>query len=304
MKSIDLAGLSFKPGRNVRLADFDPAATCGLDMKDDGRTKLRDDIERLAALQEVLYAQGHHALLVIFQGMDAAGKDGAIKHVMSGVNPQGVDVTSFKTPSVEELAHDYLWRCARVLPERGRIGIFNRSYYEEVIVVRVHAALLESERLPVRGNAATLWKERFEDIVAFERHLARNGTLVLKFFLHISKDEQRRRLLKRIDTPEKHWKLSPSDVRERSFWDSYQNAYEEMLSHTSSEAAPWYVVPANRKRVARAAVASVIVDRLQGLDLAYPPVSEQHRAQILAERERLTEPDEPAHGRAPQSKLS
>ena len=290
MKSIDAASLTFKRGRNVRLADFDPGSTCGWDTKDDGRTKLRDDIERLAALQEVLYAQTRHALLVIFQGMDAAGKDGAIKHVMSGVNPQGVDVTSFKTPSAEELAHDYLWRCTRVLPERGRIGIFNRSYYEEVVVVRVHAPLLEGERLPASSNPANIWKERFEDIVAFERHLARNGTLVLKFFLNISKDEQRKRLLKRIDTPDKHWKLSPSDVRERSFWDSYQHAYEEMLSHTSSEAAPWYVIPANRKWVARAAVASVIVNRLQSLDLAYPPISDEHRAQILAERERLTEP--------------
>jgi PPK2 family polyphosphate:nucleotide phosphotransferase len=286
MKSIDHARFVVEPGGSVQLADIDPGSTSGFKTKDDAKATLCADIERLSALQDVFYANGSYALLIIFQGMDAAGKDGAIKHVMSGVNPQGIDVFSFKTPSAEELAHDYLWRSAKVLPQRGRIGIFNRSYYEELAVVRIHPALLEGEQLP-RASGSHVWKERFEDIGAFERHLSRNGTLILKFFLHISKEEQRKRLLARIDRPEKNWKISVADVRERAFWDAYQRAYSELLTHTSTESAPWYVIPSDRKWFTRAAVANIIVARLKALDLEYPHVSDERRAQLLAEREKL-----------------
>jgi PPK2 family polyphosphate:nucleotide phosphotransferase len=286
LKSIEHTRLLAEPGSRVRLADIDTGSTSGFKTKDDAKATLSADIERLSALQDVFYADGRHALLIVFQGMDAAGKDGAIKHVMSGVNPQGVDVFSFKTPSTEELAHDYLWRSARVLPERGRIGIFNRSYYEELAVVRVHPALLDAEHLP-RTSGSHVWKERFEDITAFERHLARSGTLILKFFLHISSKEQRKRLLERIDRPEKNWKISVADVRERAFWDAYQHAYSELLTHTSTEFAPWYVIPSDRKWFTRAAVANIIVARLKALDLSYPRVSDERRAQLLAERAKL-----------------
>jgi PPK2 family polyphosphate:nucleotide phosphotransferase len=286
MKSIDHARLLVEPGTRVDLADFDPGSTSGFKTKDDARATLLADIERLSALQEVFYANGSRALLIVFQGMDAAGKDGAIKHVMSGVNPQGVDVLSFKTPTTEELAHDYLWRAAKVLPQRGRIGIFNRSYYEELAVVRVHPELLRGENVP-RASGSHVWKERFEDITAFERHLSRNGTLILKFFLHISNDEQRKRLLARIDRPEKNWKISVADVRERAFWDAYGRAYSELLTYTSTEEAPWYVIPSDRKWFTRAAVANIIVARLKALDLTYPHVSDERRAQLLAERENL-----------------
>ena len=220
-----------KPGEGVDLADFDPDSTGSFTTKHHARPQLAADIQRLSALQEMLYAKSEYALLIVLQGMDAAGKDGAIKHVMTGVNPQGVDVNSFKTPSAAELAHDYLWRCSKVLPERGRIGIFNRSYYEELAVVRVHEAILEHENLPPK-SAVDLWKDRYEDIVAFERHLSRNGTRILKFFLHLSRDEQRKRLLERIDTPDKNWKLSASDVHERKFWDNYH--IKSMLDKTES----------------------------------------------------------------------
>jgi PPK2 family polyphosphate:nucleotide phosphotransferase len=286
MKSIDHARLLVETGTQVDLADLHTGSTSGFGTKDDAKATLLSDIERLSALQDVFYANGQYALLIVFQGMDAAGKDGAIKHVMSGVNPQGVDVFSFKTPTAEELAHDYLWRASKVLPQRGRIGIFNRSYYEELAVVRIHPALLKGEHAPPAAGTH-VWKERFEDITAFERHLSRNGTLILKFFLHISNEEQRKRLLARIDRPEKNWKISVSDVRERAFWDAYQRAYSELLTHTSTEFAPWYVIPSDHKWFTRAAVASIIVARLKALDLAYPHVSDERRAELLAERKRL-----------------
>jgi len=294
MKAIDHAALLAKPGRTIHLRDFDPGSTGKFDNKAHAERKLRVDIERLSTLQDMFYAQGQHAMLIVFQGMDAAGKDGAIKHVMSGVNPQGVDVSSFKTPSTEELAHDYLWRSTRALPQRGRIGIFNRSYYEELGVVRVHAELLAGEKLPPEAQPANVWNDRFQDIAAYERYLSRNGTLVLKFFLHLSKDEQRKRLLERIDTPEKNWKISAADVRERAYWDAYQHVYGEMLTHTSTEIAPWYIVPADHKWFTRAAVADIIVARLDGLDLAYPRVSDEQRAELVTEREKLTGEDESA----------
>ncbi len=286
-KTIDSAHMLVKPGHDADLAAFDPAFTANFENKDDARKKLRADVKRLASLQDVFYADRRYALLLVFQGMDAAGKDGAIRHVMSAVSPQGVDVYAFKQPSAEELSHDYLWRCAKVLPERGRIAIFNRSYYEELAVVRVHRALLERERLPAEPSGAHLWKERYEDVVAFERHLTRNGTVIVKFFLHLSKDEQRKRLLERIDTPEKTWKISPADVRERAFWDGYRHAYEELLTHTSTEFAPWYVVPADHKWFTRTAVAEVVIARLQALDLHYPSVTDASRAELAGERAKL-----------------
>jgi PPK2 family polyphosphate:nucleotide phosphotransferase len=221
--------------------------------------------------------------------MDAAGKDGAIRHLMSGVSPQGVDVYPFKQPSSQELSHDYLWRCAKVLPERGRIAIFNRSYYEELAVVRVHEALLEHEDLPPHPSGAAVWNDRYEDIVSFERHLIRNGTLIVKFFLHLSKEEQAERFLERIDMPEKNWKFSASDVRERSYWRRYREVYEKLLSHTSTEPAPWYIVPADRKWFTRAAVADVVVARLRALGLTYPGVSAEQRTEMATEREKLVE---------------
>jgi PPK2 family polyphosphate:nucleotide phosphotransferase len=287
-KTIDHAHMLVKPGQDADLAAFDPAFTAGFDDKRDAREKLRADVKRLAALQDVFYADRRYALLLVFQGMDAAGKDGAIRHVMSAVSPQGVDVYAFKQPSEEELAHDYLWRCAKVLPERGRIAIFNRSYYEELAVVRVHKALLEAERLPAEPTGAHLWRERYQDIVAFERHLTRNGTVIVKFFLHLSKDEQRKRLLERIDTSEKNWKISPADLHERAFWDGYRHAYEELLTHTSTEFAPWYVVPADHKWFTRTAVADVVIAHLKALDLHYPSISDELRAKLAGERAQLT----------------
>jgi PPK2 family polyphosphate:nucleotide phosphotransferase len=298
-KTIDHTALLAPPVHDLRLADFDPAFTADFKDKDDAKEKLVEDIQHLAALQDMFYADQRYALLIVFQGMDAAGKDGAIRHVMSGVSPQGVDVHSFKQPSTEELSHDYLWRCAKVVPERGRIGIFNRSYYEELAVVRVHESLLERERLPPEPSGSRIWTDRYEDIVAFERHLIRNGTLVLKFFLHLSKGEQQKRLLERIDRPEKNWKISSSDIHERAYWDSYQHAYEKLLTHTSTETAPWYIVPADHKWFARAAVADVIVARLKKLGLAYPSVSAEQRAVLAAERERLENGREPIATSAP-----
>src|SRR5579883_1307717 len=261
--------LLVKPGRTVRLRDFDPGFTGDFKDKDDAGKQLADDVKRLEELQGVFAAAGTHALLIVLQGMDTSGKDGAIKHVMSGVNPQGIDVHSFKEPTTQELAHDYLWRYAEVLPERGRIGIFNRSYYEEVLVVRVHEAALEAED-SLAKDGPNIWQERFEDLNAFERHLSRNETIVVKFFLYISKDEQRRRLLERLDDPTKHWKFSESDVRERDYWDAYADAYEKMLSATSTEWSPWYVIPSDHKWFTRAAVANILVERLQELKLRYP----------------------------------
>ena len=243
---------------------------------------------QLAEFQDKLYAQDRWSLLLIFQAMDAAGKDGTIKHVMSGVNPQGVQVYSFKAPSPEELDHDYLWRCMRGLPERGRIGIFNRSYYEEVLVARVHPEILERQKLPPQLVTKHIWDERYEDIRNFERYLARNGVVIRKFFLHVSKGEQKRRFLARLDEPEKNWKFSASDVAERGYWKDYQRAYEDAIRETATEEAPWYVVPADHKWFTRLVVAAAIVDALAGLGLHYPKVTpEQRRALAAARRELL-----------------
>lgn len=288
MSSIHHADLLVKPGSSVDLADFDPRATGGLKNKDDATDKLHADIKKLSALQEIFYASGQYALLIVIQGTDTAGKDGAIKHVMTGVNPQGVDVHAFKVPSTLQLAHDYLWRTTNALPERGRIGIFNRSYYEELTVVRVHPSVLDAERLPPDSVASTaLWKDRYEDINAFERHMTRNGTVILKFFLHLSKEEQRKRLLARVDTPDKNWKLSSGDMRERRFWDDYQHAYQEELSHTSTEFAPWHIIPADHKWFARAAIASIIVEKLESLKLTYPEIGDEQREHLSAMRAEL-----------------
>lgn len=250
---------------------------------------LSKNIARLSELQDILYAQNQNALLIIFQAMDAAGKDSAIKHVMSGLNPQGVDVTSFKQPSSEELDHDYLWRSMKNLPERGRIGIFNRSYYEEVLVVRVHPDILQFQQLPDKLETdKNIWKKRFEQIRNFENYLAENGVHVLKFFLNVSKDEQKKRFLKRINTPEKNWKFSAADVKERGFWDDYMQAYEDALSNTSTKNAPWFVVPADNKWFTRVAVSEIIIEKMESLNLQYPTLSDAH-LQSLAEAKKLLE---------------
>jgi PPK2 family polyphosphate:nucleotide phosphotransferase len=278
-------------GRRFRLGDVKPGDTRGLKSKEQARQLLREGVERLSTLQETLYAQDRRALLLIFQAMDAAGKDSTIEHVMSGVNPQGVQVYSFKAPSNEELDHDFLWRTSRCLPERGRIGIFNRSYYEEVLVVRVHPELLAAERLPPELVTKGIWKERFEDINAFERYLTRNGVVVIKFMLHISKGEQRKRFLARLDEPDKHWKFSLADVHEREHWDDYMRAYEDMVRHTAHPHAPWYVVPADAKWFARLVVAAAIIDALEDLELAFPAVDEAKRHELSAARAALERQD-------------
>jgi PPK2 family polyphosphate:nucleotide phosphotransferase len=269
-------------GKHFRLKDFDPGETHGLKSDEDATELLQRGIHEMAELQDRLYAQDRWALLIMFQAMDAAGKDSAIKHVMSGVNPQGCQVYAFKQPSAEELDHDYLWRSSRVLPRRGHIGIFNRSYYEEVLVVRVHNDLLKAERLPNPVGTEHIWKNRFEDIVNFERYLTHNGVVVRKFFLHVSREEQKRRFIERLKEPEKNWKLSPSDVRERERWDEYQEAYEEMIAHTASEHAPWYVVPADNKWFTRVVVAEVIVDTMESLKLAYPKLGAKQQKELKA----------------------
>ena len=268
-----------------RLRDHDPGWAGDDDIPKKDRKQraaeiLASSVAEVATMQELLYASDTWSVLVVFQAMDAAGKDGAIKHVMSGVNPQGVEVTSFKHPSAEELDHTFLWRCTKRLPERGRIGIFNRSYYEEVLIVRVHPELLAAQRIPGITPRAKTWEHRFDDINAFERHLHRNGTAIVKFFLHVSKDEQRKRLLARIDEPEKHWKFSPGDVAERRRWDDYMRAYEEMIAATSTDHAPWYVVPADEKWVSRAVVATVIAHTIRGLKLTWPEVDDAKRRRI------------------------
>lgn len=278
---MNLKNFLVPPGRNVGLSDYDPGYTSGFKGKKDAQAQLVKDIQRMAELQNVLYACRSRALLLIFQAMDTAGKDGAIRHVMSGVNPQGVHVTSFKQPAEEELQHDYLWRAVKALPARGEIGIFNRSYYEEVLVARVHTEILEGENVPAKDKEKKVWKERYEDINNFEQHLIRNGTIILKFFLNLSYAEQKRRLLERINDPEKNWKFSPSDLRERSFWKQYLEAYEEMLNHTSNEWAPWYVVPADHKWFTRIVVADVIVANMELLNLRYPILRSSQRADLL-----------------------
>jgi PPK2 family polyphosphate:nucleotide phosphotransferase len=276
-------------GARFRLKNFDPGDTGSLQDEDKPRAKeaLRASREALGQLQDMLYALHIWSVLLIFQAMDAAGKDSAIKHVMSGVNPQGCQLFSFKQPSSEELDHDWMWRCWRALPERGRIGIFNRSYYEEVLVVRVHPELLANERLPAGLVGKGIWNERYEDIRGFERHLARNGTLVLKFFLNVSKQEQKKRFLERIDDPSKNWKFSEADVRERAHWREYMDAYEAMIRATSARHAPWYVVPADNKWYTRIVVAGAIVEELASLDLHYPTLDKSKQRKLAAARKAL-----------------
>jgi PPK2 family polyphosphate:nucleotide phosphotransferase len=285
-------------GKGFRLEDFDAGDTLHLDSEDKPRAQegLKKGVQYLAALQDRLYAQDRWSVLLVFQAMDAAGKDSAIKHVMSGVNPQGCQVTSFKAPSAEELDHDYLWRCVKALPERGRIGIFNRSYYEEVLVVRVHEALLRAQKLPPSLVGKSIWKERYEDIGAFERYLARNGTLILKFFLHVSRDEQKKRFLERLDNPDKNWKFEMGDVRERGHWPAYMEAYEDLIRHTAAKHAPWYVVPADNKWFTRLVVAAAIIDGLDSLGLHYPEVDDAKRRELEEARVALT--SEGKRGRA------
>jgi PPK2 family polyphosphate:nucleotide phosphotransferase len=274
-------------GKHFRLKDFDPGATGHWNSKDHAEEALQQGILRTAELQDMLYAQDRWALLLIFQAMDAAGKDGAIKHVMSGVNPQGCQVYSFKAPSEPELQHDFLWRTTRDAPERGHIGVFNRSYYEEVLVVRVHPEILKNQRIPEPLLGKHIWKERFEDIRCFERHMARNGTVIRKFFLNVSKKEQKKRFLERLDEPEKNWKFSAGDVHERQCWDDYQDAYEEMIQHTSSKEAPWYVVPADNKWFTRLVISTVVVDTLESLNLSYPKVDDAKRKELAAAKKLL-----------------
>ena len=272
-------------GDRKALQHHDPRETRRYASKEEAVSHLEKGVQQLEHLQELLYAQGRYALLLVFQGMDGAGKDHVIKHVMSGVNPQGTDVHAFKVPSSEELQHDYLWRAAKVLPARGRIGIFNRSYYEEVLVVRVHRPVLGAERLPPSQVGKKLWAQRYEDIDAFERHLWRNGTIIRKFFLHVSRAEQTRRLLARLDDPEKNWKFSPSDLLERRKWSAYHDAYADMMAATSRHHAPWYVVPADHKWFAQAVVADVIVQTLKALKLSFPRLTPAQR-KALAEARR------------------
>jgi PPK2 family polyphosphate:nucleotide phosphotransferase len=284
---MDTSRFRVRPGRTVNLRREDPADTRPFTDKHSAAGQLDRDIARLVSLQEKLYAQDRWSVLLIFQAMDAAGKDSAIKHVMSGLNPQGTQVFSFKRPSDEELDHDYLWRTTRSLPERGRIGIFNRSYYEEVLVVRVHPEILERQKVPPSLLTKRIWTERFEDINAFERYLSRNGTLIRKFFLHISKEEQRRRFLARLEEPGKNWKFEAADLSERDRWDDYRKAYEQALSQTSTDEAPWYVVPADHKWFARLVIARLVVDALESLDLAFPKPSQANRDALAEARRRL-----------------
>lgn len=274
-------------GKHFRLKDFDPADTGHWHSKEHAEKALQQGIARTGELQDKLYAQNNWAVLLIFQAMDAAGKDGAIKHVMSGINPQGCQVYSFKAPSEVELQHDFLWRTTRVLPERGRIGIFNRSYYEEVLVVRVHPAILKSQRMPASLVDKKIWDERFEDIRCFERHMTRSGIVIRKFFLNLSKKEQKQRFLARLDHPEKNWKFSADDIHERKYWEDYQDAYEDMIRNTSSEEAPWYVVPADNKWFTRLVVSTVLVDTLESLKLSYPKVDERKRQELEAAKKVL-----------------
>ncbi len=267
-------------GRSFRLKDFDPADTAGVQGKEKCEELLQHNTAVLNELQEKLYAQDQWAILLIFQAMDAAGKDGVIKHVMSGVNPQGCQVTSFKQPSTEELDHDYMWRAARALPQRGHIGIFNRSYYEEVLVVRVHPEFLAKQHLPEELVSKRIWKERFEDIQNFEQYLSHNGVIVRKFFLHVSKETQKERFLKRLEEPEKNWKFSDADVLERKHWDDYMNAYNDMICHTATPDAPWYIVPADHKYVTHLVVSSAIIETLRELKLEFPQVDSKRRKEL------------------------
>jgi PPK2 family polyphosphate:nucleotide phosphotransferase len=277
-------------GEAFKLKHIDPQDT--LDLKSEDKPKaqeaLKNGIELLAELQDKLYAQDRWSVLLIFQAMDAAGKDGAIKHVMSGINPQGCQVFSFKAPTSEDLDHDFMWRCIKRLPERGRIGIFNRSYYEETLIVRVHKEILEKQKLPEKLVTKYIWDERFKDIRNLEKYLTRNGTIIRKFFLHVSKEEQKKRFLERIDNPDKNWKFSSADSKEREYWDDYMTAYEDMIRNTATKDSPWYVVPADNKWFTRLVVAAAVIDSLASLDLKYPEVSEE-KLKELAEAKRLLE---------------
>lgn len=278
-------------GDGFKLKDYETEANFKLG--DEGKELLTETlqlgVDALSAMQDVLYAQDKWSLLIIFQAMDAAGKDGAIKHVMSGVNPQGCQVSSFKTPSTEELDHDFLWRCQKHLPERGRIGIFNRSYYEEVLVVRVHEEILKNQKLPKELVTKDIWKDRYQDIRNFEKYLNRNGTVVIKFFLNVSKEEQKKRFIERVDNPEKNWKFSAADAKERGYWKDYMHAYEEMIENTSTEKSPWHVIPADNKPYARIAIASAIINALDNLNLEYPTVNDEKIAELKAIKEALLE---------------
>jgi PPK2 family polyphosphate:nucleotide phosphotransferase len=286
-----------KPGKRVRLKDHDTGWAQTKELKEFGKDAVKErskeildkNLEDLAEAQELLYADDRYGVLIVLQAMDAAGKDGTIKHVMSGVNPQGCQVFSFKKPSAEELNHNFLWRYMKCLPERGRIGIFNRSFYEDVLVVKVHAELLDQQKLPPGKHGKSFWEARYDDINAFERHLVRNGIVVLKFFLHISKEEQKRRFLERLDRPEKNWKFSTSDLPERAFWADYMDAYEDALAATTTEEAPWYVVPADNKWVTRAVVADVITTAIRSLDPRFPEVTEVQRKMLAKAKSQLQE---------------
>src|SRR5258708_16303419 len=262
------------PGKRIRLKSYDPKYTGKFKNRDEAQAKLASDIGRLAKYQDVLYAQDTYAVLVIFQALDAAGKDSVIKHVMSGINPQGCQVFSFKSPTSEDLEHDYLWRCHKAMPERGRIGIFNRSYYEDVLVVRVHPEFLDSQRIPAKNHGKNIWRDRFEQINSFERAAVQNGTVILKFYLNVSKEQQRQGFLARINVPENNWKFSVHDIEERHHWDDYMKAYEDMFSNTSTEWAPWHIIPADNKWFTSVAVADIITKKLKSLNLKYPNVSD------------------------------
>jgi PPK2 family polyphosphate:nucleotide phosphotransferase len=291
MKASDLRRLiepfRITNGKTFRLKDIDPAHTGHARLKSEAPALMAANLERLGDAQEMLYAQDQWAVLLIFQAMDAAGKDGTIKHVMSGVNPAGIQVYNFKQPSAEELDHDFLWRTTRCLPEKGRIGIFNRSYYEETLVVRVHPEYLTAQRLPPPVTKKKFWKKRFEDIATFERHLARNAIVVLKFFLHVSKAEQKRRFMKRLDEPEKNWKFSTADVHERQRWDDYMQAYEDTIRSTATARAPWFVVPADNKWFTHLVVGAAVVDALSDLDLAFPTIDAARRKELASARTAL-----------------
>jgi PPK2 family polyphosphate:nucleotide phosphotransferase len=276
-------------GRKFRLKDVDPGDTGGLksEVKSKAKEFLARSVELLRDEQARLYAQDRWAVLLIFQAMDAAGKDGAIKHVTSGIDPQGMQVYSFKAPSSEELDHDFMWRCLRALPERGRIGVFNRSYYEEVLAVRVHEAFLMKQKLPRKLVTKRVWDERYQDIRAIERYLSRNGTLILKFFLHVSKKEQKKRFLERLDLPEKNWKFSATDARERQYWDDYMDSFDKMIRNTATEYAPWYVIPADNKWFTRLAVADAIIDAMEKLDLKFPKIDEAKKKELATARRLL-----------------
>jgi PPK2 family polyphosphate:nucleotide phosphotransferase len=291
-KQYERLGSFLKPfrvtkGKDFRLSQIESDDSRGVKSKEEAQKILERGISLLAEAQDKLYAQDQWGVLLVFQAMDAAGKDGAIKHVMSGINPQGCQVYSFKGPSAEELDHDFLWRTNKALPERGRIGIFNRSYYEEVLVVKVHQEILEKQKLPKKLITRKIWQERYEDIRAFERYLSRQGYLILKFFLHVSKKAQKERFLERLDRPEKNWKFSLADAKERGYWNAYQKAYEELIRETATPWAPWYVVPADKKWFSRLVVAAAVVESLDALDLEYPKVDEAKKKELAAARAAL-----------------